>query len=224
MKKQDIWCIILSLGGSKMYQVSDFHKNFYRVHEVADFLGVTTKTIRNYDKEGKLKTCRTEGNHRVIAREDFLAFLEKKGLLVDDTIQQKRDVIYARVSSHEQKKQGDLDRQALFLIEHVKELQQPLILKEVGSGLNDKRVQLQKLLCMIENNEVRNVYVTYKDRLTRFGFSYLETMCSAHQVAIIVVKDENAEKSVQEELVEDMISLVTSFSGNYMECVRKRRK
>ena len=78
----------------------------------------------------------------MIAREDFLAFLEKKGLLVDDTIQQKRDVIYARVSSHEQKKQGDLDRQALFLIEHVKELQQPLILKEVGSGLNDKRVQL----------------------------------------------------------------------------------
>lgn len=207
-----------------MYRVSEFHKKFYRVHEVADFLGVTTKTIRTYDKEGKLKTCRTEGNHRVIAREDFLAFLEKKGLLIDDTIQQKRDVIYARVSSQEQKKSGDLDRQALFLIEHVKELQQPLILKEVGSGLNDKRVQLQKLLSMVENNEVRNVYVTYRDRLTRFGFSYLETMCSAHQVAIIVVKDENAKKSVQEELVEDMIALMTSFSGKLYGMRSKKKK
>lgn len=49
-----------------MYQVSDFTKNMYRVHEVAEILGVTTKTIRNYDKDGKLKTCRTEGNHRMI--------------------------------------------------------------------------------------------------------------------------------------------------------------
>lgn len=208
----------------EVYQVSEFHKNFYRVHEVADFLGVTTKTIRTYDKEGKLKTCRTEGNHRVIAREDFIEFLEKKGLIIDDTIQQKRDIIYARVSSHEQKKQGELDRQALFLIEHVKNLQQPLILKEVGSGLNDKRVQLQKLLSMVCNNEVRTVYVTSQDRLTRFGFSYLETMFSAHHVTIIVVKDENAEKSVQEELVEDMISLIASFSGKLYGMRSKKKK
>ena len=179
-----------------MYQVSDFTKVTYRVHEVAEILGVTTKTIRNYDKEGKLKTFRTEGNHRV-----------------DNTESQKRDVIYARVSSHDQKKGGDLDRQAMFLVENVSNLNNPLILKEVGSGLNDKRVQLQKLLKMVANNEVRNVYVTYKDRLTRFGFHYLETIFLAHNVNIIVVKDVNNEKTVQEELVEDMMSLIASFSG-----------
>ena len=207
-----------------MYQVSDFTKVTYRVHEVAEILGVTTKTIRNYDNEGKLKTFRTEGNHRVVSRDDLIDFLKSKQLLVDNTESQKRDVIYARVSSHDQKKGGDLDRQAMFLIENVSNLTNPLILKEVGSGLNDKRVQLQKLLKMVANDEVRNVYVTYKDRLTRFGYHYLETMFFAHNVNIIVVKDKNADKSVQEELVEDMMSLIASFSGKLYGMRSKKNK
>ena len=136
-----------------MYRVSDFKKNFYKVHEVAEILGVTTKTIRNYDRDGKIKTCRTDGNHRIVMRDDLLEFLQEKGVLVDDTVKQKHDVVYARVSSHDQKRNGDLDRQALFLIEHTKDLQNPVILKEVGSGLNDRRVQLQKLLQMVCRDE-----------------------------------------------------------------------
>jgi predicted site-specific integrase-resolvase len=88
-----------------------------------------------------------------------------------------------------------------------------LVFKEVGSGLNDKRKKLQQVLTMVSKGEVRNVYVTYKDRLTRFGFNYLETMFNACGTNIIIVKDENEEKSVQEELVEDMMSLIASFSG-----------
>ena len=87
------------------------------------------------------------------------------------------------------------DRPALFLLEHVCGLQNPVILKEVGSGLNDNRKQLQKLLRMVCRGEVRNVYVTYKDRLTRLGFRYLETVFSAHGTAIIAVRDEKEEKS-----------------------------
>ena len=81
----------------------------------------------------------------------------------------------------------------------------PLVLKDVGSGLNEKRANFQKLLTMVCNNEVRNVYVTYKDRLTRFGFYYLETIFLAHDVKIIVVKDSTLNKLTQEELVEDML-------------------
>ena len=206
-----------------MYKVSEFTKTGYKVGEVAEILGVSTKTIRNYDKLGKLKPCRTEGNHRLIMREEILSFLEERGLLLDDICTQKRDVIYARVSSHEQKEKGDLDRQALFLAEHIPDLQNPLILKEVGSGLNDKRKCLQTLISMVMNNEVRNVYVTYKDRLTRFGFHYLETVFLAHGVNIIVVKDISTEKSVQEELVEDMMSLISSFSGK-LYGMRSRKK
>ena len=191
-----------------MYKVSDFTKTAYRTGEAAKILGITTRTIQNYDKLGKLKVCRTEGNRRVIMREDLIKYLDDKGLIYDDTNSKRHDVIYARVSSNEQKQSGDLDRQALYLVENAKDIQNPIILKEVGSGLNDKRKQLQKLLDMISNHEVRNVYITYKDRLTRFGFNYLETMFNACGTSIIVLQDESNEKTVHDELVEDMISII----------------
>lgn len=196
-----------------MYKVSGLKKQSYKVNEVAEILGVTTKTIRNYDERGILKAERTVGNHRVIMRDELIRFLNEKGMLLDNTMKGRRDIVYARVSSHDQKQHGDLDRQALFLVEHVPDMQNPLVLKEVGSGLNDKRKKLQQVLTMVSKGEVRNVYVTYKDRLTRFGFYYLETMFNACGTNIVIVKDENEEKSVQEDLVEDMMSLIASFSG-----------
>lgn len=196
-----------------MYKKSEIIKNSYKTGEVAKMLNVTNRTIQNYDETGKLKVHRTENNRRCILRDDLIEFLDRHGLLFDDTNKEKIDVIYARVSSHDQQKHGDLDRQALFLVENVSGLINPLILKEVGSGLNDNRKQLQKLIKMVCNNEVNNVYITYKDRLTRFGYRYLETVFSAHGVQIIIVKDELVSKTVQEELVEDMMSLIASFSG-----------
>lgn len=203
-----------------MYKVSDFTKTAYRTGEAAKILGITTRTIQNYDKLGKLKVCRTEGNRRVIMREDLIKYLDDKGLIYDDTNSKRHDVIYARVSSNEQKQSGDLDRQALYLVENAKDIQNPIILKEVGSGLNDKRKQLQKLLGMISNQEVRNVYITYKDRLTRFGFNYLETMFNACGTSIIVLQDESNEKTLHDELVEDMISII-SKTNIFDELVEK---
>ena len=68
-----------------MYKVSDFTKTAYRTGEAAKILGITTRTIQNYDKLGKLKVCRTEGNRRVIMREDLIKYLDDKGLIYDDT-------------------------------------------------------------------------------------------------------------------------------------------
>lgn len=196
-----------------MYKKSEFVKNSYKTGEVAKLLNVSNRTIQNYDRDGKLKVHRTENNRRCIMRDDLLTFLDSHGLLLDDESHSRRDVIYARVSSHDQAKNGDLDRQALFLVESVGNLHNPLILKEVGSGLNDKRKCLHTLISMVCNNEVSKVYITYKDRLTRFGYSYLETMFKAHDTDIVVVQNSEESKSVQEELVEDMMSLIASFSG-----------
>lgn len=195
-----------------MYLESEFTKDAYKTGEVAKILGLSTKTIMNYDKDDILKFQRTSTDRRMITRKDLLEYLDKQGLLTKD-VGNKRDVIYARVSSQKQKKSGDLDRQALFIVENVKDLKNPLILKEVGSGLNDKRKQIQVLIKMIMNDEVNKIYVTYKDRLTRFGFNYLKSICNAKNVAIVVVQDISKEKSIQEELVEDMMSLLASFSG-----------
>lgn len=127
-----------------MYKKSEFTRPAYKTGEVAKYLNVTVRTVQQYDRDGKITVHRSEGGHRMILREDLLAFLDKNGLVYDDTQLQKRDVIYARVFSHEQKRHGDLDRQAMFLMENVPDLQNPLIMKEVGSGLSDSLKQLRQ--------------------------------------------------------------------------------
>ena len=208
-----------------LYKESDFTKKMYKPKELVEILGVSHSTVRKYDVEGKLPVKRTETNRRIVHREDLLVYLEQQGMLYrEDERFQKVDVIYARVSSHEQKAKGDLDRQALYLIEHVTNLINPVIIKEVGSGLNDRRNQLQRLIGMVMSGKVSNVYVTYRDRLTRFGYHYLEAAFRSAGTEIVVVKDTDSERSVQEELVEDMMALIASFSGKLYGLRSGRKK
>ena len=209
-----------------MYKSSDFTKPLYKTKDIMRILGVSYATIKNYDKNGKLKFNRTESGRRVVFREDLLKYLDDIGVLYNDMDLEKRDVIYARVSSNEQKTKGDLDRQVTFLLENVEDLYKPMVLKEVGSGLNDKRSKLQELIRLVLDGKVHRVFVTYKDRLTRFGYHYLEAIFSYHGVPIMVVKDKDREKSVEEELVEDMMSLIASFSGKLygLRSGKNRRK
>ena len=196
-----------------MYKRSDFTKEYYKAGEVAHYLGVTTRAVQGYDKRGILPFGRTETNRRMLAREYLLAYLDEHHMLARDEAD-RRDVIYARVSSQDQKQHGELDRQVMFLVETCgSDMMNPLVLKECGSGLNAKRSKVQQLIKMAMNDEVRNVYVTHRDRLTRFGFEYLETAFSAHGTSIVVVKNPDDKRSVEQELVEDMTSLVASFSG-----------
>ena len=196
-----------------MYKASEFTKEVYKPKDVMQLLGVTHRTLYNYDEQGKLRFQRSESGRRILFREDLLKYLNEKGLLIDDTDCEKHDYIYARVSSNKQSINGDLDRQVLFLIESIANLQKPIILKEVGSGLNDKRPKLLKLIEDVMNEKVNNVYITYKDRLTRFGYHYLEKVFHHYGVNIIVVKDRDREKSIEQELAEDLMSLIASFSG-----------
>ena len=83
----------------------------------------------------------------------------------------------------------------------------------MGSGLNDNRVVLRKLLQRILQGEISRVFVNYRDRLTRFGFRYLEETCKAMGTEIVVVSTETQEKTVQEELAEDLCAIIHSFSG-----------
>lgn len=197
-----------------MIKTSQLLKSNYKPKDVAEFLGVTTRTLQNWDRDGKITFRRDPvSDRRFLTRDDVIKLLSEHDLLFDDTTDKRRDVIYARVSSHDQKKHGDLDRQVQFLIDQNNDLQNVLVLSEVGSGLNDKRKKLQQLLKMVMNDEVNRVFVTYRDRLTRFGFNYLETMFNAKGVEIVIVKQKIEEISVEQELMNDMMSLIASFSG-----------
>jgi predicted site-specific integrase-resolvase len=113
-------------------------------------------------------------------------------------------VLYARVSSSDQKQ--DLDRQLSRLVEVVtsKGLQVVKVVKEIGSGLNGKRT---KLLTILRDPNVKTIVVEHKDRLARFGFEYLEVLLSASGRRIIVVD----ETEMKDDLVQDMIDVLASF-------------
>jgi len=113
-------------------------------------------------------------------------------------------VLYARVSSSEQKQ--DLDRQLSRLVEYTTShgLLVKGAIKEIGSGLNGKRT---KLLPILRDPDVRTIVVEHKDRLVRFGFEYMEALLAASGRRIIVVD----ESEMKEDLVQDMIDVLTSF-------------
>ena len=190
-------------------------KPSYKTGDFGKLLGITNQSVIRYCKRGKLPCYKTEyGHHRILA-DDVYRYLETHGLAYNDTKNNKHDVIYARVSTHKQANRGDLDRQVdkvkLFAINH--NVQNLIVKTDIGSGLNDNRKSLSKVIDMVQKGEVNRIFVLYKDRLTRFGFKYLEQICAFHNVQIIVVSDETDNKSQSEELAEDIIALIHSFSG-----------
>lgn len=203
-----------------MIKQSELTKEQYTIGEVAAFLNINVKTIQRWDREGIFKCERTHTNRRVINRDNLIAVLNDRGMLFNDINTSKIDVIYARVSSNKQKAKGDLDRQVSFLVQSVKDLKNPTILTEVGSGLNDKRKKLHQLLDMVLQYKIDRIFITHKDRLTRFGFHYLEKICSYHNVKIIIVKDVNEEESIQEELTKDMMALTAYSSDKKLQAIK----
>lgn len=208
-----------------MYKKREFEKEYYRPIDIARLVGVTSKTIQERLKNGDIGFKLTDSGRRVIPKEDLFDYLNRLGLLEEDE-DTRVDIIYARVSSNEQKQKGDLDRQALSVIEGAREIKDPIIIKEVGSGLNDRRKGLLRLIGMVGRGEVRYVYVRHKDRLTRFGFNMLEKAFKTQGTEIRVLEEEECGESLEKELVEDMISIVSSFSGRLygMRSGENRRK
>lgn len=210
-----------------MYKKSEIlKKSTYKTGEVANLLGVTIPTVIRYCKVGLIPCHKTESGHRRILATDVCAYLDKQNMLYEDTFTTKSDVIYARVSTHKQAERGDLERQVekvkLFAIEqNVNNL---LVKTDVGSGLNDNRKGLLSVLDLIQEGTVNRLYILSKDRLTRFGYHYLEKICDFHGVSIIVVSNEIESKSQSEEFAEDIIALIHSFSGKLYGLRHKIKK
>ena len=90
--------------------------------------------------------------------------------------------------------------------------------------MNDHRRELGKLLKMVSERKIDRIFILYRDRLTRFGFGYLEQFCNAFGTKIEVISDEENDKSAEEELAEDLVSIIHSFSGKLYGLRGKVRK
>ena len=179
---------------------------YYSIGEFANKIGKTVQTLRNWDKNGTLKPSHiTSGGTRYYSQEQLNHFLGLKS----KTNMDKKIIGYCRVSSHKQK--DDLERQ----IENVRAYMyakgyQFEIISDIGSGLNYNKKGLNQLIDMITNSEVDKIVVLYKDRLIRFGYELIENICEKYGTKIEVI--DNTEKTEEQELVEDLIQIVTVFS------------
>ena len=179
---------------------------YYSIGQFAKAIGKTTKTLRNWDKNGKLKPVRVEDTgYRYYSQEQLNHFL---GLKLEKQIN-KKIIGYCRVSSHKQK--DDLERQ----IENVKTYMyakgyQFEIITDIGSGINYNKKGLNQIIDMVTNSEVEKIVVLYKDRLIRFGYELIENLCNKFGTIIEII--DNTEKTDQQELVEDLVQIVTVFS------------
>ena len=180
--------------------------------EASEYLNVSADCLRKWDKSGKLVPYETAGGHRRYDEDVLKAFL---GAETDSPEGEKKIVCatYARVSSNEQKQKGDLDRQSQRLSEYCakKKIMVSHIIKDVGSGMNDNRSGFVKLTNLIINRKVNMLVVEHKDRLTRFQFNFIKKMFESYGCKVVVVEGEDV--SNEEELCQDIMSLVASFSG-----------
>jgi putative resolvase len=174
--------------------------------QFSKLVGKSIQTLRLWDKEGKLKPHHvTEGGHRYYSEQQIHQVLQVP------FVKRDRKVIgYCRVSSNKQK--DDLARQ----VENVKTYMiakgyQFEIITDIGSGINYNKKGLNQLLDRITNGEVEKVVILYKDRLVRFGYELIENLCNKYRTTIEVI--DNTEKTEEQELVEDLIKIVTVFSG-----------
>ena len=178
--------------------------NYYSIHEFSKILGVSAQTLRNWDKNGKLHPHHTTASgYRYYSQEQLNEVLH---------IKPKNDRItigYCRVSSQKQK--DDLERQAENVRTYLLAQGQPFeIICDIGSGINYKKKGLQELIKRISENKVEKVVILYKDRLLRFGFELVEYLALLHHCEIEVI--DNTEKTQQQELVEDLVQIITVFS------------
>ena len=185
----------------------------YSISKTAEILDVTPKTLRIWDKENKLKPVLTSGGHRRYKESDI-----NKILGIEETQVEKKEVCvtYSRVSSQKQKVSGDLDRQSQRLSEYCAKhnLYVEYIIKDCGSGLNDKRSGFVQLTDLVIKGKVNKVIVEHKDRLTHFQYNFIEKMYKVFGCEIIAVDDKEDVSDV-EELTRDLMVLLVSFSGKY---------
>ena len=199
--------------------ISGPSEKLLRPKEVCQRLGISYSTLSRWVREGRIRAIRTAGGVFRVPESEVRRIAE--GLPISREV---RAIVYARVSSADQK--SDLERQVQYLIQYCssKGYRVVDVLSDVASGLKTDRRGLLELFDYVVNRQVDVIVVTYRDRLTRFGFEYLEYFFKQYGARIEVVFGEEP-KDAYQELVEDLIEIATSFAGKLygMRSHKKKR-
>ena len=177
----------------------------YKPKDFAELLGVSVKTLQRWDRDGVLKANRTPTDRRYYTYAQYLQF---KGIQTENEI--RHIVIYARVSTRNQK--DDLKNQVEFLRQfcNAKGIIVNQCIEDFGSGLNYNRKKWNKLLEEVMENKIKTIVISSKDRFIRFGYDWFEKFCEKFNTQIIIVNNETL--SPNEALFQDIISILHVFS------------
>lgn len=178
----------------------------YKVSQYAKKYGVTIRTVWNWMYEGKVSFEREmDGKH--------IRILEEEDKKATDAV-----AIYARVSSSENK--DNLERQRRRLEDYcaARGYKVIKIVTEVGSGLNDKRQKLEKLLL---DESVKMIVVEHSDRLARFGLNYIEKLMELQGRKIEIINEQSNDR---DDLMQDFVSIITSFCARLYGLRRNKRR
>lgn len=165
-------------------------------------LGTTPGTLRKWETTGEVLPFRkTAGGTRYYAVSDLLELQTSNS----------PTICYARVSSHDQKK--DLERQQIMLESYcAAKGWRTETIKDLGSGMNYKKKGLNKLLEMILRKQMNRLVITHKDRLLRFGSELVFALCGLQGIEIVIIH-QGEQPSFEEELAKDVLEIITVFSA-----------
>ncbi|ACL10764.1 IS element ISDka1 orfA, putative resolvase [Desulfurococcus amylolyticus 1221n] len=175
--------------------------------EFCEIVGISYGTFKRWVSQGRVSVVRTPSGRIRVPYSEVERILGGR-----PEAREVRAVVYARVSSSDQK--SDLERQVQYLTQYcsAKGYRVVDVLTDIASGLKADRRGLLKLFEYVVNKQVDVVVVAYRDRLTRFGFEYLEYFFKQYGVRIEVIYGDEP-KDAHRELVEDLIEIATSFAG-----------
>jgi predicted site-specific integrase-resolvase len=191
-------------------------------------LGIHQRTLYLWEKKGKIETIRTPGNKRLYNIEKFLnqnkeinnnnCILVEKELEELEKKEEKINISYVRVSSIAQKE--DLIRQK----ESIKEkYPNHIMIEDICSGIKLNRKGLNKIIDLAIKGKVNELVIAYKDRLTRFGYEFIEELLEKYSKAKIIIINKKDDLEPEEELVKDVLQIMNVFTAK-MNGLRKYKK
>ena len=177
----------------------------YKTGQYAKKHGVTTRTVWNWKTKGIIKTERDSTGHLII--------IEDEDSMINDSV-----AVYARVSSSQNK--DNLERQRKRVEDYCAARGYRVIksVEEIGSGLNDHRPKLEKLLT---DHSVKKIVVEHADRLSRFGSNYIRKLMEMQGREIEVINEQDSDR---DELMQDFVSVITSFCTRLYGLRRSKRR
>jgi excisionase family DNA binding protein len=174
------------------------------IRQFAERVGVHATTVRRWERNGKITPERTHGGHRRFTELDVA-----KALRIQVATPLKRAVIYCRVSSVNQK--DDLKSQVTAMQSFALARGYAAeTITEIGGGMNMSRKKFMQLVLGIISGEIGTIVVAHKDRLARFGFELIHNLADEYGCEIVVANQEQL--SPQAEMVEDLMSIIHTFS------------